>query len=642
MSPVEKAERLKERAERNKLAKEEFDEETTKYFLGIQCRPVVQLDCYQLDHCSGEGWFAPKSAIVLWIIDSLSLGSWIDFEFHHVHCNSSMNCSHSHGENKEIESIPYSPAVFCGIKQIKFPKTVICSCAAEKKLTKANFVTVRQLSAGSCARPSISVADKKLIICGISSVLRFLLKFVLTKLKSCPSDPVNSCDNSEWNYNALEALLGFRGGCLQACAEVSIWTKFCEVDIFNTLMNVIQANYHAMCTSRNTDSNGIAQELEVPVDLLRLESHLSKPVKIFNIQQKVQSKQKTLRMQMQRDGKLEIESPANLEHDFAEGPSILLSDLLLFPCISFALTVYGREMFTEHLPKTLAWCERLDATFHFSKSNKFRLTRDEVDQVTQICCDIYISNKHPRRVVWKATNVPDESLYKNDPERYNPASRLFTKQTDISESLDSIYSSGIPILEVSEIKSTFNWNDVPVLAHPEGGRLPKSRRERKCQQLSSMAIEVMKVVEEKGKRNQDSSSSIRIVDFCSGGGHVGILLAWLLPKCQIILVENKEESLRRGRERVEQLRLANVTMYQCNLDYFDGQFEIGVALHACGTATDLVLSKCCGESLFCMLSLLLWSYSKQSYASLPEKLDFPWECFSETLFYSSSCLGSNS
>ena len=66
----------------------------------------------------------------------------------------------------------------------------------------------------------------------------------------------------------------------------------------------------------------------------------------------------------------------------------------------------------------------------------------------------------------------------------------------------------------------------------------------------------------------------------------------MLPNCRIILVENKEESLRRAESRVKTLGLPNVSFFQCNLDYFTGHFEIGVALHACGTATDLVLAKC--------------------------------------------------
>ena len=31
---------------------------------------------------------------------------------------------------------------------------------------------------------------------------------------------------------------------------------------------------------------------------------------------------------------------------------------------------------------------------------------------------------------------------------------------------------------------------------------------------------------------------------------------------------------------------------QCNLDYFCGSFNLGMALHACGVATDLVLQRC--------------------------------------------------
>jgi hypothetical protein len=83
-----------------------------------------------------------------------------------------------------------------------------------------------------------------------------------------------------------------------------------------------------------------------------------------------------------------------------------------------------------------------------------------------------------------------------------------------------------------------------------------------------------------------------VVDFCSGGGHLGILLAYLLPRCHVIMVDNKEESIRNARRRVAQLKLDNVTIIQSNLDYFRGRFDLGVALHACGVATDLVLQTC--------------------------------------------------
>jgi len=45
----------------------------------------------------------------------------------------------------------------------------------------------------------------------------------------------------------------------------------------------------------------------------------------------------------------------------------------------------------------------------------------------------------------------------------------------------------------------------------------------------------------------------RVVDFCSGGGHLAILLAHLMPEADVYLVENKEDSLRRAAARIREL-----------------------------------------------------------------------------------------
>ena len=106
--------------------------------------------------------------------------------------------------------------------------------------------------------------------------------------------------------------------------------------------------------------------------------------------------------------------------------------------------------------------------------------------------------------------------------------------------------------------------------------------ERKIQQLDNMIAAVMDSV----------ADGDVIVDFCSGGGHLGIVLAHVLPQCSVIMIDNKEESVRQARLRVAQLKLSNVTLIQSNLDYFKAPFNLGVALHACGVATDLVLHMC--------------------------------------------------
>ena len=109
-----------------------------------------------------------------------------------------------------------------------------------------------------------------------------------------------------------------------------------------------------------------------------------------------------------------------------------------------------------------------------------------------------------------------------------------------------------------------------------------SRLDRKIQQLDNVARAVMDC----------AVDGDVIVDFCSGGGHLGIVLAHLLPRCRVIMVDNKEESVRQARRRAAQLALPNMELIQSNLDYFKGRFNIGVALHACGVATDLVLHSC--------------------------------------------------
>jgi len=61
---------------------------------------------------------------------------------------------------------------------------------------------------------------------------------------------------------------------------------------------------------------------------------------------------------------------------------------------------------------------------------------------------------------------------------------------------------------------------------------------------------------------------------------------------QVILVENKEESVRRAVDRIACSGASNITVIQCNLGRFYAPFDIGICLHACGVATDLVLAKC--------------------------------------------------
>ena len=127
-------------------------------------------------------------------------------------------------------------------------------------------------------------------------------------------------------------------------------------------------------------------------------------------------------------------------------------------------------------------------------------------------------------------------------------------------------SSSLTSIEAPKIfhhtsRNSLDWSSFPSLVRPyEGGKLPIKRAQKKCQQLENLAIAVLELVDKR-----TSSEGLKIVDFCSGGGHLAILLAYLMPQSIIYLVENKPESLERAIERVQKLQLSNCRFFQGNV-----------------------------------------------------------------------------
>lgn len=416
----------------------------------------------------------------------------------------------------------------------------------------------------SCNFPVLKSEDT--IISGLCGVARYICKHRSTK---------KICEEHD------EGLLSFRKGCLQAPNEVSIWTKFCEVDIIKTVKDVV------------------INELlnEVPINLIRFENHLNKPVRVHNVYRLARELNKDSlilnekkkeqvsnelsdkeRVSKPRKWKsncrkaLEIDSTTkiedlNISHKFAEGPFFTLADLILLTCYRTMFQRFGSNYFESLLPLTYKWYVNIKSIAD---------VKDILDILPKI------SSKSMDLDNISIPTVDDVSLYKSDPKRHNPKKRLFTKELDIENALSALKIGMELSVNSNQYESSISWNDIPDGANPFAGHLPDVRIMRKSQQLENLAQAVLKIAKD----------GDLIVDFCSGSGHLGILLAHLLPNCTVILLENKEQSLLRARERVHEMCLKNVYFFQCNLDFFVGKFNIGVALHACGVASDLVLDKC--------------------------------------------------
>ncbi len=98
------------------------------------------------------------------------------------------------------------------------------------------------------------IVNDKCVIAGLCGVCRGLIKLV--------------------NNDEMNKLLGFKEGCLQAPAETSIWTKFCEIDFINCTKNVMEL------TAKHFDGSKSFQLFD---EFGIFEKHLGLPVRIHNI-----------------------------------------------------------------------------------------------------------------------------------------------------------------------------------------------------------------------------------------------------------------------------------------------------------------------------------------------------------------------
>ncbi|XP_051866013.1 glutathione S-transferase C-terminal domain-containing protein isoform X2 [Pristis pectinata] len=449
----------------------------------------------------------------------------------------------------------------------------------------------------SCRLPALVERNGNFCRAGLAVVLRYIIQ------RTCEVD-CNRRDVSE--------LLGFKKTCLKACAEVSQWTKLCEISI-PLAVESFPRNSHG--------------HRAIPPEIEHLEQKLGEPVRVHNddkirrqkLQQWAKDKNKDPikmgsdkgagccdegvdiikglseeNMDTEKESlelrtalsKLAVEQiPAvtsreqacirkvktadlpPLDHVFAEGLYFTLTDVVLFPCLHYFFVSLGdcQEQMLKALPLLSRWYQRVQEVSGVKKA--------------AVSCGIHLLNLPaplPSSNVLTPSSIDhkDKKTETTDP-HFRGGPRPTMKK--LEENGISARFIPHPCPSLSQ-----DWSNFPLSAHPIEGKLSSERALRKQQQLDNIISIVTKL----------AKPGDTIVDFCSGGGHLGIVLAHTLSSCQVILVENKEESLVRAKGRCDDLGLQNIWFLQTNLDYFTGPFQIGVALHACGVATDMVIDHC--------------------------------------------------
>ena len=252
--------------------------------------------------------------------------------------------------------------------------------------------------AKNCTLPALFIPEYDLCITGLCSVLRYLLQHSHTvKEQNSP-------------------LLGYQNACLSAPAEVSLWTRFCEIDL--------------PCATKwvqNITADLIPEGVcHLPEEFAKFEMHLSQPIRMFNIRKRMQKAEKTNQFDRNSDetdrkngiSDLDaIKTFALNQHVYAEGPDCLLSDIILF--MHYYLSFYASKFSTniekweQILPKTVQWFHKVGELGALEIAHRL----------------IHISDKYIDLKIIEMTlpSVPEQSLYKSDPNRHNTASKTHTR-----------------------------------------------------------------------------------------------------------------------------------------------------------------------------------------------------------------------
>ncbi|DAZ98359.1 TPA: hypothetical protein N0F65_000678 [Lagenidium giganteum] len=130
--------------------------------------------------------------------------------------------------------------------------------------------------------------------------------------------------------------------------------------------------------------------------------------------------------------------------------------------------------------------------------------------------------------------------------------------------------------------SVIPWEELPAGIHPRDGKLPPQRIRTKRLQVDNLAVFLRQIL-----RPGDV-----VVEFCAGSGYVALPLACLFPECTFVLLDMKKPSLDIAEERIAAAGLKNVEIFCGLIDEYDKPFDVGIALHACGEATDMVMDQC--------------------------------------------------
>ena len=140
--------------------------------------------------------------------------------------------------------------------------------------------------------------------------------------------------------------------------------------------------------------------------------------------------------------------------------------------------------------------------------------------------------------------------------------------------------------------NNINWDEVPIAIQPKWllDRSKKSTKNRqKATKWKVAQIETFYAIL---KQMCASAKSLKIVDFGSGSGALGLMMAYLFPMHTVVCVECEASRVELTKKRAS---LSGITNMEFICDYIQNvniSFDVGIGAHLCGVATDLAQIQC--------------------------------------------------
>lgn len=153
------------------------------------------------------------------------------------------------------------------------------------------------------------------------------------------------------------------------------------------------------------------------------------------------------------------------------------------------------------------------------------------------------------------------------------------------------------------------WKSDSNPADPQAGGLEGIRLKNKRKQVDNV-LSVMDFLAERfssRKLSNDDEGARRphLVEFCASSGYCALPFASKFSEYQVSILDAKLSSIQIAWKRRQEMptRCRNsIRVLLGRTEDFREDFDIGVALHACGDATDAVLDLCLGQrAAFCLI-----------------------------------------